>query len=103
MQKEKNHRVLIKFLIDNKRYWSYSDFKRIINNQNTINNKIIKPFNLTQHTITQLKYNLLNGKISDRILTKYKEQILNLCKIVTKRLDDEKEILESIKKYQTVN
>ena len=94
MQKEKNHRVLIKFLIDNKRYWSYSDFKSIMAHDN---------LNTTKYKITQLKYNILNGKISDNILTKYKEQILNLCKIVTKRLDDEKEILESIKKYQTVN
>lgn len=94
MQKEKNHRVLIKFLIDNKRYWSYSDFQKIMTNQN-VNN--------TKYKITQLKYNLLNGKITDSLFIKYNKQILNLCKIVTKRLDDEKEILESIKKYQTVN
>tara|TARA_B100000287_G_scaffold44104_2_gene39696 strand:- start:59 stop:343 length:285 start_codon:yes stop_codon:yes gene_type:complete len=94
MEYSKNNELLINFLVENKRYWSFEDFKMAF-----------KTFSVDMNTRTlnTLKYNLIQGNISNGQISKYKKPILDLCKIVTKKLDDEQEILASIKNYQAVS
>tara|TARA_R100001510_G_scaffold33108_1_gene29603 strand:+ start:1353 stop:1673 length:321 start_codon:yes stop_codon:yes gene_type:complete len=94
MEYSKNNGLLLKFLIDNKRYWSFEDFKEAFGSSAIKSNT---------RTLNTLKYKIVSGGVSNGQITKYKESIIDLCKIVKKKLDDEKEILESIKLYQTVN
>lgn len=91
MKYSKNNELLINFLKDNKEYWSYKDFQKVFEDGSN------------KSTLVTLKYNLIQGKWTDSLVYKHKRSLLDLCKIVKKKLDDEKEILESITEYQAVN
>ena len=66
------------------------------------NNKVLIDF-FTISYMQHLKATLLSGKIRDGSISKYRKAILNLCKIVSQRLEEEKEILERIKNLQEIN
>tara|TARA_R100001440_G_scaffold43551_1_gene63252 strand:- start:2452 stop:2736 length:285 start_codon:yes stop_codon:yes gene_type:complete len=94
MEYSKANKVLMNFLKDNNRHWSYQDFKTIFGKHNK---ELKKP------TLASFKHNISMGKFRESQVSKYKTPIIELCKVVTKRLADEKEILESIKMHQAVN
>ena len=92
MTYSKENKVLLDFLSENKTHWSFQDFKTVF-----------KYRKLKKTSLSHFKYRLSNGVMADGQISKYKTQIIELCKVVTKRLADEKEILESIKMHQAVN
>ena len=94
MEYHKNNKVLIDFLIKNKRQWSFNDFKSVC----------LEEFkDSSVNYLRFLKAQLLNGKIGEGSISKYRKSILDLCKIVSQRLEEEKEILERIKNLQEIN
>ena len=94
MEYHKNNKVLIDFLTTNKRHWSFNDFKSVFLEED-------KDFSISY--MQHLKATLLSSKIRDGSISKYRKAILNLCKIVSQRLEEEKEILERIKNLQEIN
>ena len=94
MSDSKNNELILKFLSDNKTYWSYADLEECFLNHFK---------GLKQQTLYNLRYQISIGNITNWQISKYQKPILDLCKIVKKKLDDEKEILESITEHQTVN
>ena len=94
MSDSKNNELILSFLSDNKKYWSYSDLEECFLKHHK---------GMEQQTLYNLKYQISIGTITNWQISKYQKPILDLCKIVKKKLDDEKEILESINEHQTVN
>ena len=94
MSDSKNNELILSFLSENKKYWSYSDLEECFLKHHK---------GMEQQTLYNLKYQISIGTITNWQISKYQKPILDLCKIVKKKLDDEKEILESINEHQTVN
>ena len=94
MSDSKNNELILKFLSDNKTYWSYADLEECFLNHFK---------GLKQQTLYNLRYQISIGNITNWQISKYQKPILDLCKMVTKKLDDENKILEGIKRTQEVN
>ena len=94
MSDSKNNELILKFLSDNKTYWSYADLEECFKKHHK---------GVEQQTLYNLKYQISIGNITNWQISKYQKPILDLCKMVTKKLDDENKILEGIKRTQEVS
>lgn len=94
MKHHNNNELLKNFLNENKRYLSLDDFNKVFSEADQEYKK---------NYIYNFKTNLLNGNIRDGQISKFRNEILKLCSIVSERLEEEKEILERIKNLQEIN
>lgn len=94
MSDSKNNELILSFLSDNKKYWSYSDLEECF----------LKHYKgMEQQTLYNLKYQISIGTITNWQISKYQKPIHDLCKVVTKKLDEENKILEGIIRTQEVS
>lgn len=94
MNNNANDKSLLDFLVQHQSHWSFDDLKRAFSYHNS---------NYPLNSLKTWKYTICKGVFTQRQMAVHKSSIIELCRIVKKRLDDEKEILEGIKSYQEVN